>query len=203
MRPFMPCAIASILNFLSVPLVSGCSEEKNGNRSERRAAPTLLATTPPPAPEPPKGGGKLLWPEKIDTEVTADRRAKIEAAMPEAKGFLVATAIEEKLKANKTLKDKEAAVKAFDKLALGKWILFSGPISNPVPTGFELGVTYTPQIKENVMGMSRQWFPVGFSDVKGLTALAFKPGQMVVVLAKYTGKQKASSGEEVVAMNQW
>lgn len=135
-------------------------------------------------------------------EVTAERRGKIEAATPEAKGFLVASELEEKLKANPALKEKEAAVKAFDKLALGKWILFAGPISNPA-AGFDLGVTYTPQIKGDVMGMSRQWFPVSFSEVKGYDSNAFKAGQTVVVLAKYTGKQKASGGEELVAANRW
>jgi hypothetical protein len=54
-----------------------------------------------------------------------------------------------------------------------------------------------------MMGMSRQWFPVTFSDVKGYDQSAFKVGQMVVVLAKYTGKQKAGPGHELVAIGAW
>jgi hypothetical protein len=201
MRSFTSYAVLSILA-LSLPTVSGCSEEKKTEATPSAAPAPTPEPTPPPAPEPPKVE-KPARPEKIDTEVTADRRAKLEAANPDAKGFLVASALEQKLEANKTLKDKEAGVKAFDKLALGKWILFSGPISNPSSSGFELGVTYTPQAKGDVMGMSRQWFPVTFSDVKGYDADAFKAGQMVVVLAKYSGKQKAGPGEEVVATNRW
>jgi hypothetical protein len=199
MRTFAFGATAALFTLL-VPVICGCSEDKKPD-----AVPSATAAPPPPpapAPEPPKEE-KPSRPEKIDPEVTADRRTKIEAAMPEAKGFLVATELEEKLKKNKTLKDTGGAVKAFDKLALGKWILFSGPISNPAAGGFDLGVTYTPQIKGDVMGMSRQWFPVSFTDVKGYDASAFKGGQMVIVLAKYTGKQKAGPGEEAVAVNQW
>ncbi len=44
---------------------------------------------------------------------------------------------------------------------------------------------------------------MSFTDVKGYDAEAIKAGQMVVVLAKYTGKQKASGGEELVAANHW
>jgi hypothetical protein len=185
-----------------VPCLVACSEEKKTEAAPSAAPAPTRTPTPPPAPEPPKET-KPSRPEKIETEVTADRRSKAEAAVPEAKGFLVGAALEEKLKANKALKEKEAGVKAFDKLATGKWILFAGPIANPTPGGFDVGITYTPQIPGDMMGMSRQWFPVSFSDVKGYDATAFKPGQMVVVLAKYTGKQKAGPGTELVAAGAW
>jgi hypothetical protein len=201
MRSFTSRAFTVVLS-LSLPVVSACSEEKKIDAAPSAAPAPTPSPTPPPPPEPPKEE-KPARPEKIESQVTAERRSKLEAANPEAKGFVVASDLEEKLKANKTLKDKEAGVKAFDKLALGKWILFAGPISNPTPTGFELGVTYTPQIKGDIMGMSRQWFPVAFSDIKGYDGSAFKVGQMVVVLAKYTGKQKAGPGEEAVATNHW
>ncbi len=201
MRSSMPFAMATVL-FLSLPLACGCSEEKKTEAVPSAAPAPTPSPTPPPAPEPPKVE-KPSRPEKIDTEATAERRSKLEAAEPDAKGFLVQSALEDKLKANKSLKDKDAAVKALDRLARGKWILFEGPISNPTDAGFELGITYTPQVKGDMMGMSRQWFPVSFSDVKGYAAADFKPGQMVIVLAKYTGKAKAGPGEEAVATNHW
>ncbi|HVU03659.1 MAG TPA: hypothetical protein VHE30_17995 [Polyangiaceae bacterium] len=194
--------IGMVCSFAIAPGLVGCSEEKK----PEAAASAAPAPTPPPAPaptpEPPKEE-KPSRPEKIDVEVTAERREKIEKAVPEAKGFLLASSLEEKLKSNKTLKDKDPAVKAFDKLAQGKWVLFAGPISNPTPTGFELGITYTPQIKGDVMGMSRQWFPVSFSDVSGYDGSALKAGQTVVVLAKYAGKQKGGPGKELVAEKLW
>jgi hypothetical protein len=177
-----------------------CSEEKKTSAATTAAAAPTPAPTPTPAP--PKEE-KPKRPAKIDTEVTAEKRSKAEAANSDAKGFLVASALEEKLKANKTLKAKEAGVTAFDKMASGRWVLFAGPLSNPTDSGFDLGITYTPQIPGDVMGMSRQWFPVTFSGVKGYDVSQFKAGQVVVVLAKYVGKQKAENGEELVATGSW
>lgn len=186
---------------LALPLLAGCEEEKKVATVPSSApAPS---PTPAPTPPAPKEEAKPTRPEKIDLEVTPERRAKAEAAMPEAKGFLASTSLEDKLKANKKLKEKEAGVAAFDKMAAGKWVLFSGPMANLTATGFDIGITYTPQIPGDVMGMSRQWFPVTFSDVKGYDSSQFKVGQVVVVLAKYNGKQKASPGNELVATGNW
>jgi len=178
-----------------------CSEDKKASTvaSAAPAATPMPAPTPPPPPK----EAKPARPEKIDTALTPERRAKIESAVSDAKGFLVADDLEKKLKANKTLKAKEAGVTAFDKMASGHWVLFASPISNPGDDGFDLGITYTPQIAGDVMGMSRQWFPVTFTGVKGYDAGSFKPGQVVVVLAKYGGKQKAEQGQELVATGLW
>jgi hypothetical protein len=194
-------AVIAVVLSATCSMALGCSEEKKA-AAAATAAPTA---TPAPAPTPvaPPKAEKPKRPEKIDTEVTAARRAKVESANAEAKGFLVASELETKLKANKTLKAKEAGVTVFDKMASGHWVLFAGPLSNPTDSGFDLGITYTPQIQGDVMGMSRQWFPVTFSDVKGYDSSAFKSGQMVVVLAKYIGKQKAENGQELVAAGTW
>jgi hypothetical protein len=198
----MRIALITAVSLLVSASVTGCEDKKPAPAAETASTPP-----PPPAPTPQKTAEPVAEaksrPDKIETEVTPDRRSKAEAAVPEAKGFLVGQSLEEKLKANKTLKEKEAGVTAFDKLAKGKWVLFTGPISNPTEAGFDLGITYTPQIKGDMMGMSRQWFPVSFTDVKGYEASKFKVGQMVVVLAKYDGKQKASPGNELVATGNW
>jgi hypothetical protein len=179
----------------------GCDDAKKAEPAPSATpAPTPVATPTETAhKEPPKS----TRPEKIDVELTADRRTKAEAAVPEAKGFVVSSAIEEKLKANKKLKEKEGGVTAFDKMAGGKWVLFTGPIANLTESGFDMGITYTPQIKGDVMGMSRQWFPVTFSNVKGYDSTKFKVGNVVVVLAKYEGKQKAGPGTELVDAGAW
>lgn len=194
----------SVLSALAMAAVVGCEGEK---KAPEPAVTAMPAKPPTPAPTPAepehKEPPKSSRPEKIDVELTPDRRTKVEAAMPEAKGFVVARDVEEKLKANKKLKEKEAGVAAFDKLVAGKWVLFTGPIANLTESGFDLGITYTPQMKGDMMGMSRQWFPVTFSNVKGYEQNKFKVGNMVVVLAKYTGKQKAGPGEELVEAGVW
>lgn len=182
----------------------GCEEQKKAEAVPSAApAPTPTMAAAPSAAPPEKKEAKPGRPEKIDTEVTPERRAKAEAAVPEAKGFLVASELEEKLKANKKLKEKEAGVAAFDKLAAGKWVLFAGPSANLTASGFDVGITYTPQIPGDVMGMSRQWFPVTFTGVKGYESSQLEGGKVVVVLARYAGKQKASPGTELVAVGSW
>jgi hypothetical protein len=192
----------SVLSALAGVAGVACNDAKKDPEPAPSATHAATTVAPPPEPvhkEPPKS----TRPEKIDVELTADRRSKIEAAVPEAKGFVVASALEEKLKANKKLKEKEGGVAAFDKMASGKWVLFTGPIANLTESGFDFGITYTPQIKGDVMGMSRQWFPVTLSEVKGYDASKFKVGNVLVVLAKYSGKQKAGPGQELVEAGTW
>ena len=195
---------AGLVLVCAVLACAACDDPKKAPEAAApSAAPTAAAPAPAPEPEKKPEEPKATRPEKIDLEVTAERRAKAEGAVPEAKGFIVATDLETKLKANKTLKAKDAGVAAFDKLASGKWVLFEGPMANLTDSGFDIGITYTPQIPGDVMGMSRQWFPVTLSDVKGYDPTKFKVGQTVVVLAKYAGKQKASPGTELVEAKAW
>jgi hypothetical protein len=195
--------VSLVLASTAAVLALGCEEKKNESAATTAAAMPTPAPTPTPAPKPEPEPAKPTRPEKIETEVTPERRAKAEAAVPDAKGFVVQSEIEEKLKGNKKNDKPEVSIPAFDKMAAGKWVLFAGPIANLTATGFDLGVTYTPQMPNDPMGMSRQWFPVTFSDVKGYEESKFKPGQMVVVLAKYAGKQKAGPGQELVEVGGW
>jgi hypothetical protein len=192
--------------FVSVALVllTGCEDDKP--KPEAMTAPSAAPTpTPSPAPPPaaPAAPEKAERPTKLDTEVTAARRAAIESKYPSAKGFLVATELEEKLKANKALKDKKSAILGFDKAAQGKWILFSGPLVNLTDDGFDLGIVYTPQLPNDPMGMSRQFFEVTLGKIEGYSKEAFKTGNLVVVLAKYNGKGQASPGHELVSTGDW
>jgi hypothetical protein len=187
-------------------LVSLCACESKDNTppAPSAAVAQMPAAAPTPTPTPqPSAEPKPSRPEKIDTALTDEKRAKAEAAIPEAKGFVEVSKFEEKLKANKALSSKEKAVPVFDKMLSGKWALFTGPAVNLTDSGFELGITFTPQLPNDPMGMSRQWFPVKFSNIKGYEQSKLKDGQVVVVLAKYNGKQEASPGSELVALDLW
>jgi hypothetical protein len=112
---------------LCCSVASGCEAEKPKAAPPAIAAPSVAPVAVAPKPkEPPKSSR----PEKIDVTVTPARKSEIEGAYAEAKGFAVSSEIEESLKKNKALKDKGPALKAFDKAAQGKWVLFSGPIVN-------------------------------------------------------------------------
>jgi hypothetical protein len=188
------------------PLLTGCEDEKPSTATKPTAtqaaapAPTPTPSSPPPATEAPKTGER---PSKIDTALTPERRSAIESKYGAAKGFLAAADLEKKLKADKTLKDKKAAVAAFDKAARGKWVLFTGPLVNLTDDGFDVGFEYSPQLPNDPMGMSRQFFEVTSTKVEGYKKDAFKAGNVVVVLVKYNGAGKASPGYELVSQNAW
>lgn len=131
------------------------------------------------------------------------RRAAIESKYPAAKGFLAASDLQAKLKADKSLKDKKAAVAAFDKLARGKWVLFTGPLVNLSDDSFDIGLEYTPQLPNDPMGMSRQFFEVSMKQIEGYTKDPFKGGNVGIVLVKYNGAASASPGYELVALGAW
>lgn len=198
----LQCVVACGL----VLALAGCDESKPQAAAAATAAaapPTAAAApapTPSAAPAAAPASDKGARPSKIDTELTAARRAAIEAKHP---GFVAASELETKLKANKALKDKKTGIAAFDKLASGKWVLFTGPLVNLTDAGFDVGIEYTPQLPNDPMGMSRQFFEVTLSNVEGYSKDSFKDGNVVVVIAKYNGGGKASAGQELVASGDW
>jgi hypothetical protein len=185
----------------------GCEEEKPKPATAPSAAEVAPAPTPTPppaataAPTAEKKTGQR--PSKIDTELTASRRAAIEAKYPAAKGFVAASEIQAKLKADKTLKDKKSGIAAFDRQAKGKWLLFTAPLVNLTDDSFDIGFEYTPQLPNDPMGMSRQFFEVNMSKVEGYDKELFKSGNLGVVLVKYNGAAKASPGYELVSLGVW
>jgi hypothetical protein len=186
------------------PLLLACEEEKPAPaKAAPSAAPAAAAPVPSAAPAAPKAEKTSARPSKVDTELTPARRSAVEAKYAAAKGFLSATDLQAKLKADKTLKDKKAAITAFDKLARGKWVLFTGPLVNAKDDTFDVGLEYTPQLPNDPMGMSRQFFEVSMTQVEGYVKDDFKSGNVGVVLVKYNGAAKASPGYELVSAGAW
>jgi hypothetical protein len=188
----------------------GCEEKKAASLapSETAAAaptataPAAAAAPTPKEPEKPRETG-VERTKDLDVSLTDARRSAVETKYPKAKGFIVAKELEEKLKTNKALKDKKSAVAAFDRAAKGKWVLFTGPAVNLTDTGFDVGITYTPQLPNDPIGMSRQFFEVTLSDVDGYSKDKLKAGDPVVVLAQYVGNAKATPGHELIAEQLW
>jgi len=190
------------------PLLLACEEEKPAAANKPEAASATPAATPAPSVAPaaaaaPAAAKTAERPSRIETELTPARRSAVEAKYPASKGFALASELQAKLKADKSLKDKKAAISAFDKLARGKWVLFTGPLVNVTDDGFDIGLEYTPQLPNDPMGMSRQFFEVTMSEVAGYSKDAFKSGNVGVVLAKYIGGGKATPGYELVAAGAW
>jgi hypothetical protein len=186
-------------------LLLACEDEKPAasKAPASTAAPAPAPTPSAAAAEAPKPEKTSARPSKVDTELTPARRAAIEGKYAAAKGFVAASDLQAKLKADKSLKDKKAAITAFDKLARGKWVLFTGPLVNATDDAFDIGLEYTPQLPNDPMGMSRQFFEVTMSQVEGYVKDDFKGGNVGVVLVKYNGGAKASPGYELVATGAW
>lgn len=203
--------VAVVSSLLVTIVLAGCdddaataSQQAAASASAAAAAAQAeLAATAEVKPVPPSEPVKASRPSTIDTELTAARRDAIEKKYPEAKGFLVAKDIEEVLKKDKAIKEKEAAVSAFDGKAKGRWMLFAERAVNLTDSGFDLALVYTPQMPNDPMGMSRQFFELTFSDIEGYKADELKSGNVVVVLAKYQGKAKVGPGHELVAAGVW
>jgi len=190
----------------ALSLLLGCEDEKPA--APAKSAAPLVAPAPAPSPsaipaEAPKVEKTTARPSKVDPELTPARRGAVEAKYPNAKGFLAAADLQAKLKADKSLKDKKAAITAFDKLARGKWVLFTGPFVNTTDDVFDIGLEYTPQLPNDPMGMSRQFFEVTMSQIEGYRKDDFKGGNVGVVLVKYNGAAKASPGYELIAAGVW
>lgn len=186
---------------LGIGLV-GCEEEKKPEATPP-AVSALQAAEPVPSPAESAEAERPSRPETIEMDLTDERRSKLTKAHADAQGFTLAKDLEEQLKQNKTLKDEQKAVKAFDAKAKNKWLLFTGTMVNLTKDGFDMAIVYTPQLPNDPMGMSRQFFTVTFSDVKGYDESKFKVGSAGVVLAKYTGEKKASPAYEVVEEGHW
>jgi hypothetical protein len=142
---------------------------------------------------------------EADLVLTPERRSKLESAAPETKGFLdQREELEPKLFKQELKRGaNDTALKAFDKLAKGKYVLFSGYIIDPKPEGFDLAVRYTPRDPADPVGLTATWFPVHFTQVKGYDVTAYKGGEPIAVLAKYEGAQVATSARDLISLEEW
>jgi len=142
-------------------------------------------------------------PTQIDTTLTAARRAKIEAAVPEAEGFLVAQELEAQVEEINKINKKPLVERWLDEQAKDKWVLFTAPYNKISGEGFELPFNYARKSKRDPFGMSQMWVFVEFEDVKGHTTLKLSNGVTGVILAKYLGELRASPGYDLVALGLW
>ena len=142
---------------------------------------------------------------EADLVVTPERRAKVESLVPDANGFLDQREdLEPKLFKQELKRGaNDTALKAFDKLAKGRFVLFSGYIIDPKPDGFDLAVRYTPRDPADPVGLTATWFPVHFTQVKGYDASAYKGGEPVAILAKYEGNQTTSAARDLISSEEW
>lgn len=142
--------------------------------------------------------------DESDTLLLPGRRTRLEALAPESKGFLTSAELEEKLYSLNLRRGVDAdALRAFDGMAKGRWILFSGNIGGLEKDGFELPIRYTPKDAKDPLGLTSTWFGVKFTNVKGYDMAEYRQGELAVILARYDGDKGATGGYDVVLLRRW
>jgi hypothetical protein len=180
-------------------LAAACeSPQQTAARKPDPSADQPVPSAPAPAVRAlrrPDNAGELL--------LDAGRRARIEAAHPEAKGFLDLDPLEKELfglELPRGAADK--ALAAFDKRARGKWVLFTSNLIDPAQ-GFEVPVHYTARDAKDRLGLTSTWFSVRLEQIRGFDPAKYRPGELVVVLAKYNGNKLAGPGHDLVLGDLW
>jgi hypothetical protein len=173
---------------------------------EPPAARTVASASAPGAatPSQPPPVRRLRRPDNPGELLLDDaRRARIEAAHPEAKGFLDLGALEKELFALELPRGADdKALAAFDKRARDKWVLFTSNVIAPADA-FEVTVHYTARDAKDRLGLTSTWFPVRLEKIQGFDPGKYQPSELVVVLAKYHGKKRAGPGFDLVLGDLW
>jgi len=139
-----------------------------------------------------------------DLVLTEARRAKIEQNYPEAKGFIEAAQLERDLYKRSLRRGKDAKATAeLDRLAEGKWVLFTGNAITRKKDGFALPLRYTPRDPNDRLGLTSTWLSIEFSNIAGYDSAEYQPDEPMAVLAKYDGKNVAEPGYDLLLLNRW
>jgi hypothetical protein len=198
--------------FFWILVLAGC----NSKPREEHAAIAAIASNSMAirAPsEPADSASAATQPVKLGTRRPIDesdvlllpgRRTRLESFAPESRGFLSGADLEEKLYALNLRRGVDAdALRAFDGMAKGRWILFTGNIGALAKDGFELPIRYTPKDAKDPLGLTSTWFGVKFTNVKGYEMPEYRQGDLAVVLARYDGDKVAKVGYDVVLLRRW
>ena len=189
-----------------------CTSEKERNKAEAIAAIAsaslaIRAALPPATPSVAVAPAKTVVPrpkDAVDLILSPEKRARVEALAPEAKGFLTSEEVEQKLYSLELKRGKDSdAVKALDQLAKDKWVLFTGNIGSITPEGCELPIRYTPKDPNDNLGLTSVWLPIRIVKIKGYDAAEYRPGELAAILAHYDGDRKAAPGYDVVLLKSW
>jgi hypothetical protein len=162
----------------------------------------------------------------ISSRLHHARRRRIELAFPKTQRFLIADDLVDGIP-DADVKGGDTVRVEFDKLAIGKWILFFGTPENVVGDSFEIAVSLpvTSMTFEKYLPKTRRhradagWQPFSGTEVKAMLAEnrfrvvlsgieGFDPRgsekrRRVAVVAAYAGGGKAGPGYNVLATTAW
>ncbi len=182
---------------VAVAIGAGCDRRA----PERRAVPS--STTSRASDDSESEAVARPRPDKVNHELTDARRRLIEQKLGDTRGFLVESELEEQMKHDKKIDRRERALESFDGLAKDRWVLFVGPMINLDAEGFQVAVAFIPESRRDKMAVTRLWFNVTISQIKGYRPVLLREGQETAVLARYQGNGQASPSYDLVGMGLW
>jgi hypothetical protein len=182
-------------------VIAGCEDGALRKREpETRPSATALVPSAGSASR----GVRRRPSDEADLVLTDERRRRIEAAFPQARGFLELEVLERAL-FRRDLKrgEDDDAARAFDQEAKNHWVLFAGKLVNPGADGFDLSVHYTPRDPKDRIGLTSTSFLIKIGNIAGYTSSRYQSGDLVVLLAKYRGGRLAEPAHDVVDLGHW
>jgi hypothetical protein len=210
---------------LGLSLVAFACEEKASTEAQPAEKAAEVAKPAPKAEVKPASVKQEAAPV-ADTswQLTDARRAAIEGAVADAKGFVDA---QQQLAMDKPA-DSAAAIKSLDSAAKGKWLLLIGSVSKVSPTGVEITLASSdssapsapaaaaegnkpaaapaanaPAAAAPSTAAAASSVAINVTQIDAFKQDAYQVDQKVVLLAKYTGAGQAQPAYDVVTMGQW
>jgi hypothetical protein len=189
-------------------LAFACDEKSSGSAA---TSPSVSASAAPPASAAPSASASASAAPSASAPapgqanaLTPERRAKIEAAFPDAKDFLDVRELSQAPEVagapnfNKALEDSIA------KNAAGKWLLFRGTVNAPQKDSFKLAVLVLDIDPMSPYGAPKALFFTA-KEMKGYDATKHAAGDYDAVLAKYVGGKDlvVKPGFDLGALGDW
>lgn len=192
-------AIQTALCAIGALAVLACNDQAQDTETLETKRQAALAESQPPRED----FTAHPRPAKIDLELTQARRSGLESKVPEARGFELASDLEERLKGDESVDRNQRALEVFDRMAKGHWVLFTGPVLALEGAGFSLPLTWHRGSKRDSMGVTPSWIPIRFPSVRGHSTVFVSEGSRTAVLAKYLGEGRAEPAYDVIGLGWW
>jgi hypothetical protein len=213
----------SWMAIIGLALGTFACEEKASTEAQQAEQPAEVAQKPAPKAQVKPASVKQEEAPAVDTswQLTDARRAAIESAVVDAKGFLDA---QQQLSAAEPA-DSAAALKTLDTIAKGKWLLIIGSVSKVSDNGVEISLASSDSAQPNAAQPSAaqpstaqpaadkaaakepskaaSMATLSVTKIDAFKKDAYQVDQKVAVLAKYNGSGKAEPAYDLVAMGKW
>jgi hypothetical protein len=69
--------------------------------------------------------------------------------------------------------------------------------------GFQMAIAVIPESRRDKMAVTRLWFNVTISQIKGYRPVLLREGQETAVLARYQGNSQASPAYDLAGLGLW